>query len=335
MIHHLGSWVSALADGQLGPAETERALAHVAACPSCADELVAARQARRALSVVADAEPAPDLTARLLALAAEPLRPVSQAGAFATGAGLRAPVLPLGSSAYSAPARALTGDLTARRRPGRRFAAATVASLGMVAASLFVLGAARPVVVPSGHPADALSMLGSAGGSAASSRSTWAPGLATQIAASTASAGSSATTSDAAVLAWMREAGWTCPRDLPAGYEVTAARLTGTDGALLELDLDGPAGPIVLTEERGELDVAALAGARELSVGDLTVHVLTREPWHAVWQSGGTVVSIVADGPTDAAVELMAGFPTAGYDDGLPARITRGWDTVTGALARP
>lgn len=334
MIHHLGTWVSALADGQLGPAETERALAHVAACPSCADELVAARQARRALSVVADAEPAPDLTARLLALAAEPLRPVSQAGGRSTGSGARAPVLPLGSSAYSAPARALTGDLTARRRPGMRFVAASAASLGMVAASLFVLGAARPVVVPSAHAADALSLLGSAGGSGASSRS-WAPGLATQIAASTSSTGASATTSDAAVLAWMKEAGWTCPRDLPAGYEVTAARLAGADGTLLELDLDGPGGQIVLTEERGELDVAALAGARELAVGDLKVHVLTREPWHAVWQSGETVVSIVADGPTDAAVELVAGFPTAGYDDGLPARITRGWDTVTGALARP
>ncbi|WP_211254588.1 zf-HC2 domain-containing protein, partial [Cellulomonas cellasea] len=33
---HLGSRISALADGQLAPAAAERALAHVATCPQCA-----------------------------------------------------------------------------------------------------------------------------------------------------------------------------------------------------------------------------------------------------------------------------------------------------------
>ncbi|KGM08418.1 hypothetical protein N869_09690, partial [Cellulomonas bogoriensis 69B4 = DSM 16987] len=65
---HLGSQVSALADGQLSPAETEQALAHVVGCPECAAELEAARAAHRALAQAMDVTAAPDLTARLIAL---------------------------------------------------------------------------------------------------------------------------------------------------------------------------------------------------------------------------------------------------------------------------
>ncbi|WP_230684816.1 zf-HC2 domain-containing protein [Cellulomonas sp. JZ18] len=54
---HLGSWVSALADGQLDAAATERALAHVAVCPLCARELAAARAARRALAAADEVRP--------------------------------------------------------------------------------------------------------------------------------------------------------------------------------------------------------------------------------------------------------------------------------------
>lgn len=34
---HLGEWLSPLADGQLPPAQAERALAHVASCRTCAE----------------------------------------------------------------------------------------------------------------------------------------------------------------------------------------------------------------------------------------------------------------------------------------------------------
>ena len=324
MMHHLGSWVSSLADGQLGPADAERALAHVAACPPCARQLAVARQARQALSVVADAEPAPDLTARLLALAADPLARSEPARRY--------PVLPLGSSAYSKPARALTGDLNPRRRPGVRVAAGAMAGVTVAVASVFVLGA-QPAVVPSGRPADALSMLGAAGGAGSTPTGKWDPVLATQISATASSA--STGTADATVLGWMRDAGWTCPLGLPAGYEVTAARLIGAGGSVLELDLAGPQGRVVLTEEVGRLDASALAGARAVATGDRTVYVLTRAPWHVVWQAGETVVSVVAEAPSDSAAALIAAFPAAEYDGGAAARISRGWNMVTGAVARP
>ena len=330
MTQHLGTWVSALVDGQLGPAATERALAHVAACPSCAHELAAARQARRALSVVRDVEPDPDLTARLLALGSAP---PPGAGVDPSRPRERRTVLPLGSSAYALPARALSGDLTARRHPVYRVAVGSLATLGVAALGLFVLGGQQPVV-PTAHPAEALSLLGGASGAGATTSGTLAPGLAAQISRTTPSVGGSGVT-EAAVLDWMSGAGWTCPTGIPAGYEITAARLVGDTGAQLEVDLSGPAGPIVLTEEHGRLDDAALAGVPTQAVGDRSVYVLNRQPWHVAWQSGDTVVSIVSDASTRSVAELIADFPAAGFDDDLPARLTRGWDTVTGAFARP
>lgn len=328
MTQHLGTWVSALVDGQLGPAATERALAHVAACPTCAHELAVARQARLALSVVHDVEPAPHLTARLLALGTPP--PGQAPGQARPGE--RKPVVPLGLSAYALPARALSGDLTSRRRPGYRVAIASFAGVGVAAIGLFLLGD-QPVVVPTAHPAEVLSMLGQASGPGGTTAGTLAPDLAAQI--SSSSRGSGLT--EAAVLAWMRDGGWTCPTGVPDGYKITAARLIGghdTD-VLLELDLAGPDGVIVLTEERGALAGAALVGVPTEAVGDRTVYVLNRQPWHVVWQSGDTVVSVVSESSTDSVAALVASFPAAGFDDGLPARLARGWDTVTGAFARP
>lgn len=328
MTQHLGTWVSALVDGQLGPAATERALAHVAACPACASELAVARQARRMLAVVDDVEPAPDLTARLLALGA---LPPSGRGLGPERPGERKLVVPLGLSAYSSPARALSGDLTARRRPGVRVVLASLAGAGTVAMGLFFLGDPSPVV-PTAHPAEVLSLLGAARGPGQTVSGNLAPDLAAQISSSSiGSAGSGA--DEATVLAWMRDAGWTCPAGVPDGYEITSARLT--EDALLELDLAGPDGPIVLIEERGRLAGASLTGVPTEVVGGRTVLVLNRQPWHVVWQSGDTVVSIVAEASTTSVAELVADFPAAGFDDGPAARITRGWDTVTGALARP
>ena len=55
MTGHLGDLLSALADGELGPAEADRARAHLAACPACAAELAWTARARdlvRALPLV-------------------------------------------------------------------------------------------------------------------------------------------------------------------------------------------------------------------------------------------------------------------------------------------
>lgn len=298
---HLGSWLSALADGQLPPDETERALAHVAACPQCAGELAAARAARTALAAAAAAEPlepAPDLTARLLSLAP------SGASAFTAHHDPFVPTTPLpGRSSGVLPGRSsgvLRGAVRGDGHLAQRIVIGSVAGLGLVAASLFSLGA-RPAVVPSAHPGLALDVLGEA---------------TTAVAASSTSTATNR---------------WTVPT-LPEGWSVTATRSRSTG---VEVDLAGPMSSAVVSERPGRLDVAALAGRPTQQVGGHLVYVLSSEPWHVAWQADDTVVEVVAPAPGTDVENLVAALPAAPYDDGVSARIGRGWSVVARALETP
>ncbi|HEY0120002.1 MAG TPA: zf-HC2 domain-containing protein [Cellulomonas sp.] len=301
---HLGPWLSALADGQLPADETERALAHVATCPRCAAELAAARDAHRTLSAAAAAErlePAPDLTARLLSLA--------PAGAPVLGPHPDpfVPTTPLpGRSSGILPGRSsgvLRGDVLGGGRAASRVLVSSVAGIGLVAASLFSLGA-RPAVIPSTHPGTALGVLGEASVSAP------------------------ADTTDVSRLA---SAGWTVP-DLPSGWQVAATR---AQSGGVEVDLTGPSSTAVVSERRGRLDVAALAGQPTQRVGSRDVYLLSAEPWHVAWQADDTVVEVLAPTAGSDVDALVAAFPAGPFDDGVPARIGRGWSVVARAFETP
>lgn len=289
---HLGSWLSALADGQLPADMTERALAHVATCPRCAGELSAARAARRALAAAAEpVAPPPDLYARLMSIAPPgALAPLPHPDPFA-------PTTPLPGRSSGV----LRGDV-AGGRGATRYVVGSIAGLGLVAVSLFALGA-RPAVVPSAHPGLALGTLGQA--AVATSTSTSVTRLATD--------------------------GWTVP-DLPSGWAVTTAR--PVDGGV-EVDLTGPAGPVVVSERRGHLDLEALAGMSLAQVGGRDVYVLSSQPWHVAWQCDDAVVEVLAPAGGDELDALVAAFPAAPYDDGVPARIGRGWSVVAHAFEMP
>ena len=197
----------------------------------------------------------------------------------------------------------LRGDVVGSGHLASRILVGSIAGIGLVAASLFSLGA-RPAVVPSAHPGLALDVLGEA---AATAPTPAADG--TQLAA----------------------AGWAVP-SLPAGWTVTATR---SQGAGIQVDLSGPTSSAVVSERRGRLDIAALAGQPTQQVDGRAVYVLSSEPWHVAWQADDTVVEVVA--PTaDATIDaLVAAFPAAPYDDGVPARIGRGWSVVARALEAP
>jgi len=366
---HLGDRVSALVDGQLGPAATERALAHVTGCPRCAADLAAARAARRVLSDAGDVRPAGDLTARLLALGGPgapdgargdgrtaPRRPLDP---FVPPSGARAAVVPdqgaaltgllgagrgvlgqgvlghgvlgqavlgsrgvLGSGSVlgSGPVVGGRGVLGAAGTGRRRLRAAvgSLTGLGLVAVGLFLLGD-RPEVAPVTASSDALSLLGDAG-------------VATAAVAAVPEPTAGADTRE--YLDWMRAQGWTCPTEVPAGWSVTAVR-ERDGGSTLEVDLSGPSGEVVVTEQRGRLDAGALTAADRLDVAGHTVYVLSTAPWHAAWQSGDTVVEIVSAGGGSDAATVVAQFPDQEFDTGLPARLTRGWDTLTAAVHLP
>ena len=371
MSAHLGDRVSALVDGQLAPAVAERALAHVACCPRCAADLAAARAARRVLSDVDDVRPAGDLTARLLALGGcgpadpagtprpAPARPMDPFVPPSGAAGATAAF----TGGTSTPARGLTGLLGGSvlgsgsvlggrpvlggrgllggggvlggrpvgdrapggARRGLRAAVGSITGLGVVAVGLFLLGD-RPAVAPAPESTEALALLGDANATAVPVLSTGtAPGSATEPAAG-------ASTQE--YLDWMRAQGWTCPAQVPAGWSVTSVRLRD-EGSTLQVDLAGPAGEVVVTEQHGRLDLSALPAAEPIEVEGHTVYLLSTEPWHAAWQSGDTVVEVVSARTGPEATAVVAQFPGGDFDSGLPARLTRGWDTLAAAVHLP
>jgi len=314
---HLGDLVSALADGQLSPAETERALSHVTMCRLCARELDTARAARRALSSAADVVPDPALTARLMALQAsipsasdDPLRrpflgadplsaPVWQTSAFDGGDGFDGRL-----------------DRPARRRRAARITALGVGGAGVLGLALFTLGDV-PVVSPQLSAQTSMTMLGRTGPDTAA---------AGQDVLAMLDAGPGQLTS--AALDWAADNGWAAPAELPDGYTVSAMRLVGDEGQTLEIDLVGPSGHAVVRERPGQLaqDGATVVGG---------VQVLATEPAHVAWQSDDMVVDVVADAPEEVLTELVASFGEHGYDAGVLPRIARGWHTVTGAIESP
>jgi len=127
-VTHLGDLLTALADGQLSPAVTEKVLEHVAVCRPCAAELAAERRARQVLAQ-AECEVPRGLAARLRTIAEQPL-----------------PAEPA-------------------RHPSLRTAALVslggVLGAGVLASALFVAGSPREVR-PSFTDASALSTLGTA-----------------------------------------------------------------------------------------------------------------------------------------------------------------------------
>ena len=100
----LGDLLAPLADGALPPAQAERALAHVAVCPSCRRELAEERRVRALLAgvEVPDVPPAlllsltriPDLPAVPVAAGIVPPPPLGGAGAVAAAATALRPATP-------------------------------------------------------------------------------------------------------------------------------------------------------------------------------------------------------------------------------------------------
>jgi hypothetical protein len=306
MTHHLGSTISALLDGRLAPAAARRAWEHLDVCPRCAAELADAREARRLLNQTAalpPPSPTEELTARLLAL---------QSGA---------PVGPRPDDPFAEPSphdrlardyagsRGLRGEVHPRR-PVLRLVAAPALGLAAVAVVLVVLGS-RPVVEPTTHPAVVLDMLGEA---------------------AAANVVVDRRTGAAPDLAALRAAGWAIPDSLPGGWHVTATSwVSGTQ--ILQVDLSGPDGTAVVTEQQGRLAGDALASVATLSVGDRQVLALSDSPWTVAWQARSTVVQVVAAREDVEVDDLVGAFPAGPYDDGVPARIGRGWSTLTAVFA--
>lgn len=365
---HLGTRLTALVDGQLPPATAEHLLAHVAVCPPCAGELRAARVARQALSGAGEVRADPALTARLLALGRPaPDGPARDGGAPAARPRPR-PVpsgvpgegsvpLPGAGRTRGLPTGCLHGDLGRRRLPTRVTAGAAMSAavLGVV---LFHLGDLPPVI-PEVHPAQALTVLSHARtqpvAAHAEVRRLSAP---TVTATTTALSWTSAPTAspragdDAdggpgeppagapdpaapggqdAVVAWLSGEGWPVPDALPPGYRIAALLEVPGPTPALELDLAGPSGAIVVTLQRGRLAATPPGDGEPVAAREHEVHVLSRAPWHAVWQCDDTVIDVTGQAPASDLTALVAAYPVGQPDEGLTGRMSRGWAVLAGA----
>ncbi|MCL2454872.1 MAG: zf-HC2 domain-containing protein [Micrococcales bacterium] len=294
---HLRSRLSAVVDGQLDPAQTERALAHVAVCPRCAAELAAARAARALLADTATSTPRPDpaLTSRLLAMrAVPPARPgdpfmVSVRGPAHPSVVGGEPVVRGEPSMYGEPRtyrdQGVRGDL-GERRPSQGLAVVSLAGIAV----LFLahsMGAAAPPDLPEVV-------------------------LAGPQSATVAVVDLAAHTPVVPDPAALRAEGWVIPDTLPPGWTMTAAR--SHEGEKLEVDLAGPGdASATVIEHHGPLDVDHLGDVLHTYVGDVEVAVLSSSPWTVAWQTAGTVVELCADVDAEA---LVASFSAVVLGDG-------------------
>jgi len=122
---HLGDALSGLLDGELGPDQEDAALAHLAGCPGCAEELSAVRQARTWVRALPPVDPPLGFYERMLREGRQPFerqRPV--------------PAIPLAPAAARA---------HLRRRAG-------AVAVGAAAAAVTVLGVGSPRQAPVSPP---------------------------------------------------------------------------------------------------------------------------------------------------------------------------------------
>ena len=156
---HLGQRISALVDGELGHEARDRALAHIAHCPSCRSALEEERQVKGRLATAPSPPASPQLTARLRALAepGDPLPPPARRMPLAPVV----PTLPAPGGSRRPGRRNRPDGRGDSRGPGTRvrtrrarYAAATaVSAAGLVLATAFLAGGApqqpgTPVLPP-------------------------------------------------------------------------------------------------------------------------------------------------------------------------------------------
>lgn len=126
-----------------------------------------------------------------------------------------------------------------------------------------------------------------------------------------------------AALERMRTEGWHCPAAVPAGMSLVQARETD-DGAVHLVYSDGIT-TLSLFEQRGRLD-ETMPGYDRQAIDGATVYRRGGSPPQWVWQSDGSVFTLVADVPTVAVTRVVAALPPDGTtdDQGLSDRLGSG-----------
>jgi MucB/RseB N-terminal domain len=131
----------------------------------------------------------------------------------------------------------------------------------------------------------------------------------------------------------LTDQGLACPKGLPGGFRLIGLQRLPDD--TVQATYSDGLSTVAIYEQRGHLDPSGLRGFDEESVAGQPVYVLDGLPRVAVWESAGTVYSVVSDAPDAVTADALAGLPHDVTDEpGTTDRIATGLRRL-GALANP
>lgn len=110
-------------------------------------------------------------------------------------------------------------------------------------------------------------------------------------------------------VAALRRGGWVCPETLGDLVLYDARRVGAGPQAAMHLSYSDGLSTVSVFEQAGALDVERLSGYAEREVVGHTVHLRAGWPTRAVWQHGGHVLTVVADGGSEALARVVAAMP--------------------------
>jgi hypothetical protein len=103
--------------------------------------------------------------------------------------------------------------------------------------------------------------------------------------------------------------GWTCPPRLPGNFSLTRLDRLETGGNVMRASYSDGLSTVSLFEQRGSLAAGGLTGFRSRTIGGAPVYISLGLPTAAVWESAGTVYTVVTDAPDDTATALIGSLP--------------------------
>lgn len=120
--------------------------------------------------------------------------------------------------------------------------------------------------------------------------------------------------------------GWTCPAVIDDDFALTKLHRLDAGGDVLHAAYSDGLSTVSVFEQRGSLDDSRLSEFRQVDVGESTVTLQEGLPTVAVWESAGTVYTLVTDAPAATAARVISSLPhdelVAQPDD--HNRLTRG-----------
>lgn len=320
MTKHLGDLGSALVDNQLSVANREKALAHVARCSQCAQEVSAIRAARTLLSK-APGIPVPraEFQGSLIALNKEVVD-----GEFLFGATTPKMANNPFLDSEIVPKSFLNGDIhsiSGLKKHWPKYVAGI--AVGALCAGSYALGA-RPSITPQLTAAATQEHL---------NRTEVAFDFTPAIGMNHNSHAAPVTGVDQDRLSnWLSAHQFTVPQGLPESVKVVRAGFSSSDPGTLEIIFDTEVGAVILTETYGQLNLSTVTGLPSIEHRSGPIYIASDAPTHLVWQSQENVVELSSSAAIADIGEMIEGFAVTRSDTGITDRLVRGLTQMTGVI---